>query len=828
MKRYLCIHGHFYQPPRENPWLEAIEMQDSAYPYHDWNERIAAECYDANAASRILDYQGRIASIPNNYAKISFNFGPTLLAWLEDKDPETYKRILAADKESKNLFSGHGSAMAQAYNHIILPLANRRDKDTQVLWGIRDFQHRFKRKPEGMWLPETAVDLETLEILAGLGIKFTILAPNQAKQVRTKGRRTWMDVSGSRIDPTMAYIQRLPSGKKINLFFYDGPISRAVAFEGLLRDGVKFAERLLIGYDPDRPHAQLVHIATDGESYGHHHAKGDMALAYALRYIEENNLAQLTNYAEYLKKHPPTHYVEIFENSSWSCVHGVDRWWRDCGCNSGGYPQWNQDWRTPLRNALDWLRDNLAIKYEQTAGRVLKDPWAARNDYINIILDRSAENIAGFFKKHANRPPDAEKVSTVLKLLEMQRHLMLMYTSCGWFFDELSGIETVQVLQYAGRAVQLAQDVLGDETVEPEFLHRLEAARSNIPEHKNGRHLYEKTVKGTMVDLLKMGAHYAVSSLFEEYPAQTRIFAYSVDREAYQVHESGRLRLGLGRARFTSETTRESATLSFGVLHFGDHNLNCGVREFRGPEAYAAMVREATDIFKRADIPETIRCLDRHFGASVYSLKSLFYDERRKVLDMIMESTVLEAEAMYRQIYNQQAPLMRFLKSMDGAPLPRAFLNAADFLLNYHLRKAFEEQRFDAAPALLEDANLWQVGLDAAGLGFALKQTMARLALNLRSRPDSIETLERLSEAAGMAAALPFDVDIRQVQNIYFTMLQTAYPEWRRLADQGEGIAQCWVDLFQSMGEKLAVCVEHCIPATAADDTVIRLASHEN
>ncbi len=828
MKRYLCIHGHFYQPPRENPWLEAIEMQDSAYPYHDWNERISAECYDANAASRILDGQGRIVSIPNNYAKISFNFGPTLLAWLEDKDPETYQRILAANKESKRLFSGHGSALAQAYNHIILPLANRRDKYTQVLWGIRDYQHRFKRKPEGMWLPETAVDLETLEILAELGIKFTILAPNQAKQVRPKGRRAWMDVSGSRIDPTMAYIQRLPSGRKINLFFYDGPISRSVAFEGLLGDGVKFAERLLSGFAPDRPHAQLVHIATDGESYGHHHAKGDMALAYALRYIEENNLAKLTNYAEYLKKHPPTHYVEIFQNSSWSCIHGVDRWWRDCGCNSGGHPQWNQAWRTPLRDALDWLRDNLAIKYEQIAGRLLKEPWAARNDYINVILDRSLENLASFLKNHAVRSPASDKITTILKLLELQRHLMLMYTSCGWFFDDLSGIETVQVLQYAGRAVQLAQDVLGDETVEPEFLHRLEAARGNIPQHRNGRHLYEKAVKGTMVDLLKVGAHYAVSSLFEEYPSQTKIFAYSVDQEAYQVHESGRLRLALGRARFTSEITRESATLSFGVLHFGDHNLNCGVREFLGMEAYDGMVREATDIFKRADIPETIRCLDRHFGASIYSLKSLFYDERRKVLDMIMESTLLEAEAMYRQIYNQQAPLMRFLKSMEGVPLPNAFLNAADFLLNFHLRKAFEEERFDAAPALLEDAGLWQVELDAAGLGFALKQTMARLALSLRARPDKIAILESLAEAAEIAAALPFQVDIRQVQNIYYTMLQTAYPEWRRLADQGDETARYWVDLFQSLGQKLAVCVEYCIPVTATPETVLRLASHEN
>ena len=811
MKRYLCIHGHFYQPPRENPWLEAIEMQDSAYPYHDWNERITAECYEANAASRVIDSEGRIVSIPNNYASISFNFGPALLAWMEEKDPETYQAILDADRDSQQRFSGHGSALAQAYNHMILPLANRRDKYTQILWGIRDFEHRFQRKPEGMWLPEAAVDLETLGIMAELGLKFTILAPNQARRVRPKGKRSWTDVSGNRIDPTMAYEQLLPHKRKIGLFFYDGPISQAVAFEGLLTDGVKFAERLLSGFAGDRLHPQLTHIATDGESYGHHHRKGDMALAYALRHIEKNNLAQLTNYGKFLKNHPPNHYVDIFESSSWSCVHGVERWWRDCGCNSGGYPDWNQAWRTPLRDALDWLRDNLAIKYEDTAGRLLKDPWAARDDYIKVILDRSSESIDHFLSLHVIEHPSESETITILKLMELQRHLMLMYTSCGWFFDELSGMETVQVLEYAGRAMQLATDVFDDTTVEPEFLHRLEAAKSNLPEHRDGRHLYEKWVKATMVDLLNVGAHYAVSSLFEDYPSQTRIFAYSVNQEAYQVQESGRVRLALGRARFTSEITRESATLTFGVLHFGDHNLNCGVREFRGQEAYDSMVREATDIFNRADLPETIRCLDRHFGTSMYSLKSLFYDERRKVLDVIMESSFAETEALYRQIYTQQAPLMRFLKGLGGIPLPKSFHHAADFLLNSHLRKACIEGDFDAIGNLLEEANLWQVELDTAGLGFALQQTMVRLASLFRFHPGNLAVLEQLEAAAGLAVALPFPVDIRQVQNIFYSMLQSVYPEWRQRADQGEEGAKSWISHFHSLGEKLAVCVEYCL-----------------
>ncbi|MGH9357560.1 MAG: DUF3536 domain-containing protein, partial [Terriglobia bacterium] len=376
---YICIHGHFYQPPRENPWLEAIELQESAHPYHDWNERVNAECYARNAASRFLDEEGRIVRIVSNYSSMSFNFGPTLLRWIEEQHPGLYHLILAADEESRQRFSSHGSALAQAYNHVIMPLANERDQYTQAWWGIRDFEHRFRRKPEGMWLPETAVNLATLETLAALGIKFTILSPQQARRVRKIGGHSWKDVTGGRIDPTMVYLLRLPSGKKINLFFYDGPIAKAVAFEGLLDNGEEFAQRLLGAFSEEtRPWPELVHIATDGETYGHHHRYGEMALSYALDYIESRKLAEITNYGEYLERHPPTHVVEITENTSWSCIHGVERWRSNCGCNSGGRPGWNQEWRGPLREALNWLRENLAPRFEAKASSFLKDPWAAR------------------------------------------------------------------------------------------------------------------------------------------------------------------------------------------------------------------------------------------------------------------------------------------------------------------------------------------------------------------------------------------------------------------------------------------------------------------
>jgi alpha-amylase/alpha-mannosidase (GH57 family) len=441
--RYVCIHGHFYQPPRENPWLEEIELQDSAYPYHDWNERIAAECYAPNTASRLLDGEGRITGIVNNYSKISFNFGPTLLAWMERHDPSTYIAILEADKLSRKRFSGHGSALAQAYNHIIMPLANSRDKRTQIIWGIEDFQKRFGREPEGMWLPETAVDTETLEILAEQRIKFTILAPSQARCFRKIGEnQEWQGVEGSKIDPTTSYLCRLASGRTLYLFFYDGPISQEVAFGGLLKNGEAFVQKLMGAFSEGRDQPQIVHIATDGETYGHHHRFGDMALAFCLHFIESSDLLTLTNYGEFLEKYPPIHEVQIFENSSWSCAHGVERWRNDCGCNSGMHSGWHQKWRGPLRGALDALRDQLIPAYTREASLYFKDPWQARDHYIEVILDRGEESIEAFLKKHTARELSKEEKSRVLKLLELQRHAMLMYTSCGWFFDEISGPET--------------------------------------------------------------------------------------------------------------------------------------------------------------------------------------------------------------------------------------------------------------------------------------------------------------------------------------------------------------------------------------------------
>jgi alpha-amylase/alpha-mannosidase (GH57 family) len=806
MERYVCIHAHFYQPPRENPWLEEVELQDSAYPYHDWNERITAECYASNAASRVMDGDGRIVNIVNNYAKISFNFGPTLLSWMQDKEPAVYQAILDADRESREHFSGHGSAIAQAYNHMILPLANSRDKRTQVLWGVRDFEHRFGRKPEGMWLPETAVDLESLDIMAKEGIRYAILEPHQAHRVRRKGSREWQDVTGGRIDPKVPYLLNLPSGSKISVFFYDGPVSRAVAFEGLLNNGEVFAKRILGAFsDSAAGSDQFVHIATDGESYGHHHAHGEMALSYAIHHIESNGLARITNYGEFLEKHPPTHAVEIYENTSWSCSHGVERWRGNCGCNSGGRPEWNQEWRRPLREALDWLREKLAHEFEERGRSLLRDPWRARDEYIEIILDRSPESRERFFREHAIRECSAEEETTTLKLLELQRYAMMMYTSCGWFFDELSGIETTQVLQYAGRAVQLGRELWGN-GIEEHFLSLLEYAKSNLPEHRDGSHIYEKFVKPAMVDLHKVGAHYAVSSLFESYDDRAEIFCYQVDREEYRLLPAGKKRLALGRAKITSEITRESADVTFGVLHFGDHNVSGGIREYQGEEAYESLAAEISEIFAGADFPEIIRAVDRHFGTGVYSLKLLFRDEQRKILDMILASTMADIDGVYRQLYMQNAPLMRFLSDI-GYPPSKSFHAAAELALNGELKRAFQAETLDieAIRGTLYEAAGVKIALDGAGLGYTLRKTIERTMLAFCENPEDIVLLAQIDAAVEMGTSLPFEVTFWKTQNLYWEMRETVFARYRSRAAQGDESAGEWIRLFTALGKKLSV-----------------------
>ena len=773
MERFLCIHGHFYQPPRENPWLEAVEIQDSAYPYHDWNERITAECYAPNTASRILDHEERIRGIINNYASISFNFGATLLSWMEKFAPATYQAILAADRQSRSWRSGHGAALAQVYNHIIMPLASRRDKETQVRWGIKDFEARFQRFPEGMWLAETAVDTETLEVLAAAEIRFTILAPHQAAGVRKIGTGKWQDVSGARIDPSQAYLCRLPSGRSITLFFYDGPISQAVAFEKLLSSGEHFAARLLSGFSTHRKHSQLVHIATDGETYGHHHQFGEMALGHALHHIKTNNLARLTNYGEYLELHPPTHEVQIVEKSSWSCMHGVERWRSDCGCNSGGASGWNQQWRQPLRAALDWLRTELADAYERGAAGLLQDPWRARDDYIEVMLNRSPENVAAFLHRHARQPLDEEGAVTVLSLLEMQRHSLLMYTSCGWFFDELSGLETVQIIQYAGRAIQLAEKHSPQE-IEAPFLKRLALAKSNLHAEGDGAKIYVKSIKPAMIDLIKVGAHYAVSSVFEEYTEETGIFSYHALREDFLLLSAGEMRLAVGRVFIRSSITHRADRIEFCTLYFGGHALNSGVRSFRDEAAYLSMKKEIVIAFNDGDIATTIRRMDGHFGRHSYSLRNLFRDEQRKILRRILAGTLQEFEDKFTGLYDKSRSLAGFLRE-TGMPVPHRFMVTAETALNLQLQKLFTAKSLDMIRLreIIDEIGVWKVGVDNVALEFIVRRRLEKAMAELREKPESPQRLADACLLMEAIAALAIEVNLWEAQNQYWDLLHS-------------------------------------------------------
>ncbi|MFW5947654.1 MAG: DUF3536 domain-containing protein, partial [Gemmatimonadota bacterium] len=810
--RYICVHGHFYQPPRENPWLEAVERQDTAYPFHDWNERVTAECYAPNAVSRILDGDGRIQELANNYERISFNFGPTLLHWLEDHSPETYQAILDADRRSQDRFGGHGSALAQVYNHVIMPLASRRDQRTQVIWGVRDFRHRFGRDPEGIWLAETAADVATLEAVAEQGLTFTILAPHQAARVRkldpgapdpgvpgnanagaptpADGENGWLDVTGGRVDPTRPYLCRLPSGRELVLYFYDGPVSRGVAFEGLLRSGDRFAARLQELFSDDRGWPQLGHIATDGETYGHHHRHGDMALARALRVIEEQPGIELTNYGQYLERHPPDHEVEIVENTSWSCVHGVERWRSDCGCSTGGRSDWSQAWRAPLRRSLDRLRGELDARFEDRAAEYLADPWAARDDYVDVILDRSGPVIDDFFARHAVRSLDPAEQVRATKLLELQRHAMLMYTSCGWFFADLSGIETVQVLQYAGRAIQLAQELVGN-GIEDTFLQDLSEAESNLASQGDGRSIYDRTVREARVDLSEVGAHFAISSLFVGAEEQTREYCYDIDVADQDLREAGRARLATGLITVLSRVTRESELLSYGVLHLGDHTIHAGVRPFRDAESFNTMREDLVTPFEAADFTDTIRTLDRHFPNATYNLRSLFHDQRRQVLDQIIDSTLRDAENEYRQIYDRNAPLMRFLHDLN-IPMPTALLLAGEFVINTSLVREVSdpEMDLDRIRSLLRDAARREIELDTEGLGFAFQHTLEAMAAELLAAPEDVDGLRRLNEAIELATGAPFAVNLWTIQNAVYNLREDVAGPLRTKGGGGDATAR--------------------------------------
>ncbi|MEM1214317.1 MAG: DUF3536 domain-containing protein [Bacteroidota bacterium] len=802
-KKYVCIHGHFYQPPRENAWLEVLETQDSAAPFHDWNERVNFECYAPNARARILGQAGKIEQIVNNYARISFNMGPTLLSWMQEADPGTYEAIVAADQLSMGENKGHGSALAQVYSHMIMPLANERDKHTQTIWGIRDFEHRFGRKPDGIWLAETAVDRATLEVLVDYGITYTILAPRQAKAVRPTSDHKWSGLGHAAVDPRRPYRCVLPSGREITLFFYDGGVAQGVAFDGLLNSGPAFAERLIGSLDRNEE-VQLAHIATDGESYGHHHKKGEMALADCLDYLAKDERVVLTNYAAFLEEHPATWEVDIYDNSSWSCVHGVERWRSDCGCKADASSGWTQAWRRPLRETLDWLRDLLIPVYEREAAKLLKDPWAARDAYIDIILDRSDAQWAAFQQEHTLRELNHEEQTQLSRLLEMQRQAMLMFTSCGWFFDEISGLETNQILQYANRAIYYAEQV-GGLDVHDEFVERLAKAPSNV--YENGATSYLKHVQPARVNLERVGMHFATASLFVKFPEKMKLFNYVTESEYIDRIVAGGQRLAVGRVTVHSRITRSRKHFSFAALHLGQQNIIGNISTQMSREDFDTMVTEVTEAFRTPDLSRVIALMQEYLGSEKFSIWHLFRDQKRRVLKGITDASLSAIEQDFREIYNSNYQLMTGMLNSE-IPLPEAYKVAIKYVLNEDLSEFFQQKHLDRRQLrdLVQEFEKWQVEIthkSERALEAAERLYLAQTAL--QPIPEHTDALKSLVQTLEQLERLGLSLDLWKLQNHFYDH-HSAWITTPAVADE-----ERWQRYVQRLGELLKVAVAEMV-----------------
>ncbi|MEM7552694.1 MAG: DUF3536 domain-containing protein [Cyanobacteria bacterium P01_A01_bin.84] len=837
---YVTVHGHFYQPPRENPYIDTIESQPGAEPFHDWNERIHHECYRPNAFARICDDRGKVVGIVNNYEYFSFNIGPTLMSWLERHDVEVYQRILEADRKSGERLNGHGNAIAQVYNHIIMPLANQRDKYTQIRWGKADFRSRFKRDPEGMWLAETAVDYATVEALIDEGIKFIILAPSQAKRCRMVSSQSdpdpeWHEVGGSQIDATRPYRCYLKEGKNsgryIDVFFYDGPISRDMGFSDVVYNSHHFAGRIGAAVRGDHRPSQLISVATDGETFGHHKQGTEKTLAYAFTQEFPQKGWTVTNFAHYLSLNQPTWEVELKSVTAWSCAHGVDRWQDDCGC--GGAPGWHLLWRKPLRDALNWLRDRLVEVYDQYGAKFFREPWKARDEYIEIIRDRAPENVEKFLSNHQNHQlSELEKVDA-LRLLEMQRHALLMFTSCGWFFEEISRPEGTQILRYAARALELAGDVSGAQ-LEADFLEYLEKAPTNISSFKNGSDIYHQLVLPAKISPRQVAAHYAISSLFQNYretssntalsvdvfanssSQQKRIYCYTTNELDFQLQRMGSLTLAVGQLQLTSEITLESEHLVFAVIHLGGWDFHCCIQPFEGRLSYSQLKDKLFTTLKQASASKTILLMTQLLGEEAYSLENLCAEERHRIARLLSEETLTRLDQLYTQVYRDNYSILVALHR-DGQKAPLELQVAAEVALGYRCMLSLRSLEQDISEPQLTQNHLIEleaIASEAKHLHIQLKIPEGKQILEqliMRSLwqllhdsngnfEEKIQTLEKLVDTAHL---LNIGISFDKAQEIYWSCLYSQIvPNLEDISNQEE------VNKYRQLlklGQKLAV-----------------------
>lgn len=689
--------------------------------------------------------------------------------------PGLYRKILEADRKGLERF-GHGNALGQPYNHVILPLATERDRETELRWGITDFEQRFGRKPEAVWLPETAVNEATLRSLVRHGLRFVILSPFQALRARPLGEVKWKDVSKGRIDTSQPYrcFVKDSSGRKhpdrfIDLFFYEGALSKEVGFGDLLKDGPLLCSRIEEASRPvGRP--QLIHIATDGETYGHHKKFGEMALAYALRHGLASRGMEITNYGAFLDRFPPLYEVEIDEGpkgegTSWSCFHGVGRWKEDCGCSTGGEAGWNQRWRAPLREALEFLRDRLSVIFEEEGGKLFDDPWEARNGYIYLIRDRSGEARRRFFERFGRGKMDRERVAMALQLLEMERHGLQMFTSCGWFFADLAGLETLLVLQHAARAIELAEGIT-EPGLEKGFLHILSQARSNLPEMGDGRRIYEDLVKPQSFGFEKAAATYAFSAFSGE--KEKRIFSFHVEdvEEERIALDFGPLLLG--RLKVSSEAFPEEKEFLFAVGSFPSEPSRTWVRGHDEAFPFSAW-KEKLSSLPAQDQEAWRKGLDSPLGALSFTLGDLPKEERERLFPRLFRDEVLRYREASADLFNVSNPFVRRLVG-EGFRLPSEFRQAAEIALRDELQKEldrlgedfrgpFENGRIDriVQEARRYGLTLWKEPLQETlqerlnGGVRALKETLERESTRGAERIEGLLLLLRGEERWGVA-----------------------------------------------------------------------------
>jgi alpha-amylase/alpha-mannosidase (GH57 family) len=784
----MCIHGHFYQPPRENPWLEAIEIEESASPFHDWNERVSSECYGPNSRARIVDEKGRVVRMINNYQWISFNFGPTLLSWMEIHAPNILAAVQEADQWSIKQRGGHGNALAQAYNHIIMPLASTRDKSIQVRWGIEAFRYYFHRDPEGMWLPEAAVDTETLEVLVAHGIRFTILSPRQVRRIRPLGEKIWKNVNEKSLDTTRAYRCYLPSGREISLFFYDGEVAQEVAFQKLLASGEQFVQRMKGRFLKGTDAPQLVNIATDGETYGHHQRFGEMALAYFNNVLEKDTSVRLTNYGEFLSLYPPGWEVEIIEKSSWSCIHGVERWRSDCGCSLSRDPKVHQRWRQPLRDALNYLKQEMDTLFEREGAGLFKDPWKALGGYVNVIMNRDDNQIRAFLAEQGNEGAQTDQQrGQAIKLLEMQRHGQLMFTSCAWFFDDIAGLETIQILKFAARAIQLAERYFGV-SFEEGFVKILETAPSNFTKYGHGRTIWDKEVRRAVVDLERVRAHYAISSiLLEHAPSTTTLFQYELKQIDKKVLELGNAHLAIGVAEVYSRVTLEKTTQTYVVVHFGGLDFQCFMKPFSTEEEYRDLKQRLIDTFYTSSLGEVLQLLQESFPRRTYRLNDLFLEEQRRFIEIVLKERFEYYSALFEQLADQDAPLLYRLGSM-GYPIPRPMKWAAFVSVENRIRKGIDTLEspddLEELRLLIQEAKRWGYIPDQGKWERYLIVCLEKKMEDLLQDHPLLPSLNKAELLLKAAEHLEIPLHLWQIQNLYVEACEKRIQEFEAFKEK--------------------------------------------